>query len=152
MTFKYRGSKLDLSKTLYKQGPVIIERLPSGKLDACQTVELLDIPDRPQRLVCDCCLASVDRLWIRNHRGFCLPEVAGVPRQVFFAGYWAFCVYCWPLFEQRDLKTLVARVSTLNPELYAPGLAILHATLAECVWGDLRTWEAGQPRLKLEAE
>jgi hypothetical protein len=150
MKFKIKSRhKLNLDKTLYTQGDTFIERLPSGILDAYQTPGLIAIPDRPEWMVCDCCLAHVDRLWIWSHRGFGLPSIGGVPRHEFIAGYWSFCVYCRPLFESRELSTLAARVATLNSDLYAPGVAILYTVLADCVYGDVLTWEAGQPRVKV---
>lgn len=157
MTFKYRRSKLDLRKTLYREGPIIIERLPSGKIQAKQTVETADIPDRPQWLVCDCCMSRVDRLWWKKHRAFCFRFRADGEdyQREFFASGWSFCVYCWQLFNAGDIAALTARVVTLNPHLDPDGpggVRDAYEILAACVWGDVLTWEAGQPRLKLEAE
>ena len=141
---KHHRKRFD--RTLYREGPVFIEVLPSGRLDAFEQIQLIDIPERPEWLVCDCCLTKSDRLWIWNHYGFCLAQCDGVPRHEYAAGQWGFCVYCRPLFERCELPVLVARIMTLNSDLHEPGIKVLFATLAQCVYGETIPWESGKQR------
>lgn len=144
-------SKHKVPKTLYEKGPIVVERLPSGKLDAYETYKIADDTHaRPQWMVCDCCLRQSDRLWMWRHYGFCTLQYDGVPRHDYYAGRWGFCVYCRPLFEKREISILTARVCTLNPELYARAIAALYSILPYVIYGEPALWESGQPRLRSE--
>lgn len=147
MKFKVRNRKpMPTGKTLYRPAEYItVESLPSGNWDAFETPELQVIPERPLYMVCDCCLNKSDRLWVRQHYGFCtgFPN-AGRNRRDYLAGAWAFCVYCWPLFERGNFDLLTARVATLNPDVSAKRVLLTYEVLAEAVYGDALTWESGQ--------
>lgn len=111
------------------------------------------VPKHPQTLECDCCTATTDRLWVWPHYGFCV-RVLGF-QTVFHAGAWSFCVYCHPLFESRQISILVARVASLSPKstISIPGLLLpVYEVLAQCVYGECRTWEAGQPYTRIWPE
>lgn len=132
--------------TLYTPAEYLtVETLPSGKLDSFEIPGLQAIPDRPLFMVCDCCLSKSDRLWILKHYGFCtgFPK-AGRHRRDYLEGAWAFCVQCWPLFLERDIETLAARVVTLNSELDPYWVALTYRVLSDAVHGDVMTWNAGQ--------
>ena len=142
MSDKERGSLL---KVLRRE----LRRSYTGALEIVDVVGTPAgaVPDRPQWLVCDCCLAHMDRLWFWPHRGFCLlPKVRG--GQELMAGHWAFCVYCEALWEQRDIPALLARTLTLNPELQGRLLENTYFSLPYAIYGEPIPWESGQPTIK----
>ena len=71
---------------------------------------------------------------------------AGPNRRTYNEGWWAFCVYCHALFEAREISSLAARVLTLNPELDTEYVLHTYEVLAQLVYGECRTWEAGESR------
>ena len=121
---------------------ITFERLPSGKLDAFETVGGTGhLPEFPLRLTCDCCLQKVDRLWCYRQRGFSM-RIHG-RRLTLNEGAWAFCVYCHALYVAGDMAALTARVATLTrwkPEAYAA----VYALLPEVLEGPATAWESGQ--------
>lgn len=144
----------DFTKTLYTKGPITIEMLPSGKLDAFQNLQLT-IPERPLYLVCDCCLEKTERLWIWRHRGFCVyyPPSWRMRRVDLCEGAWGFCVFCKSLWERREIKTLAARVATLNPKTHsADSMERMFSILPEVIHGESEEWQSGQAYPKLEAK
>jgi hypothetical protein len=107
------------------------------------TYKELGIPDRPLVLTCDFCHALNDRMWFISHRGFGL-RIPILGNTTFVASMWAACVYCKPLFDERDYGSLIARVVTLSPTAMLVPLADIFGTLGQCVYGDWVPWEAGQ--------
>lgn len=91
---------------------------------------------------CDCCLRQMDRMWVYRHRGFCC--FAAGRRQEFHAGWWGFCVYCHPLFTERAIQALVARVTTLEPGIAAADAYVVYLILAEVVYGEPVAWVEGE--------
>jgi hypothetical protein len=138
---KQAGIKdVPLDKTLYGPSSLSIEVLPSGKLDSYITPEP-GRPERPQWLVCDCCLRKSDRLWVWRHYGFCT-AIRGFRRREYLEGGWSFCVYCEPLRGNR--KALVARVVALNPQLDPLWLDSTYEVMLACLHGEVVAWQAGQ--------
>jgi hypothetical protein len=119
-----------------------LERRPSGAVDLVETIGSRGIPERPQWLVCDCCCERVDRLWYWRHYGFCT-RLPGCQSREFMAGWWAFCVYCRKL--KNDRRLLVARVATLNPDLRAQILDDTYEIMLACLYGEVHEWRSGQP-------
>ncbi len=136
----------DLSKTMYTHGPTRLEVLPSGKLNAFETLGV-NSPDRPLWRICDCCLSKIDRSWLWRHRGFggWWPPHWHMRRVDYQAGYWGFCVYCKALWEARDMRTLAARVYSLNSDnLHVDVLERLYSILPEVIYGEPQEWHSGQ--------
>jgi hypothetical protein len=107
------------------------------------------VATHPRYLECDCCGSMADRLWVYTHYGFGL-RLHGEPFQ-FDAGAWGFCVYCHVLFP-RELPILVARVVSLCPGSTPELLTPVYSLLAQCVFGEPITWEAGEPYRKIWPE
>lgn len=124
---------------------LIVETLPSGKLDSYEVPTLTPLPRKPLTVICDCCLSKVDRCWIRRHLGFCIGWLRGGRSRVeYLEGWWSFCVQCWALFNARETNVLTARVCTLNEQLDPERVADVYGALAHVVYGDVITWETGQ--------
>jgi hypothetical protein len=74
------------------------------------------IPEKPLVTQCDFCVTMADRLWCR----LVLPVgviFSPIRNMVYHGGYWRSCVYCEALISPRlDIRSLVARVRTINPE------------------------------------
>ncbi len=135
-----------IDKTLYRPGPpdVTIERLPSGAIDAVATFPVI-APDRPEWLVCDCCLGHVNRLWFYRQLGFCMR--IGRNRLELQEGHWSFCVYCDALWRTRDIPMLLDRVLTLNPEC-KEFVEVAYPLLPYVIYGEPQIWNGGEPRPK----
>jgi hypothetical protein len=122
-----------------------VEILPSGKLDAFEVMNIIPRPAKPETVVCDCCLQTIDRAWIRHHRGFGTGwREGGRHRVEYTAGWWGFCVYCWALFNKNEINVLIARVCTLNEDIDPVRINQGYYSLASAVYGEMIYWEAGQ--------
>lgn len=110
-----------------------------------------DIPDRPALLTCDFCCVDVDRLWEFRHRPVCVSLGQGQYMETPDASAFMACVYCRPLFEAGDIKSLVARVVTVSPHLATIPRVGLERVYGG-VWdarepGEPRVWHSGEERI-----
>jgi hypothetical protein len=105
------------------------------------------------RAKCDCCLQPYDRLWFYPHRHFEMLFAGEL--QDYLAGWWAFCVYCRALKEQRDFHSLAARVISLAmPAEFRAEAAqatgvfelLYRALVDDAICGDGVLWKEGQDR------
>ncbi len=126
-----------------KSRGIRLERLPSGKLDACEILSNDPLPDKPLWLTCDYCLQQADRLWMYPYRGFCCRVRGG--RLEFPQSLWAMCVYCQPL--RSEPQVLAARCQTLA-DVSAELATVTFTVLNQCFYGDPQYWESGQPKIK----
>ena len=104
------------------------------------------VPRRPLRVKCDFCSSEVDRLCCRRVRPVCVEPDRG-KRMEYCGGHWCACVFCEPLVRDRDLDSLVARVSILNK--YVAGVPswclvqMWDGVLAALEDDKVRMWESG---------
>jgi hypothetical protein len=109
------------------------------------------VATHPRFLECDCCSSLADRLWVYRHYGFGLRLPDGAPLGV-LAGGWGFCVFCHALWQKGHLTALAARVEILSPGATKELTAPVYDLLAQCVYGEPVTWEAGEPYAKIWTE
>lgn len=87
-------------------------RVRTEVIDYCGTQEL---PERPDRLPCDFCNQTVERLWCRHVRPF-VANLAPHRDYKFTGGTWNACDRCCQFLMNRNIAGLARRIARAHPE------------------------------------